>query len=107
MEAITGGIAMSAAGSMRAVLCRALIVPVLRGRLAHADPDALFTPEDHYRIKSAGDVQLSPDGSRLAFVESSIDRQAHKTITRVWLMTIATAALTPLTPEGGSDTSPR
>ena len=27
--------------------------------------DAAFTPDDHYRVKAATDVQLSPDGSHV------------------------------------------
>jgi dipeptidyl aminopeptidase/acylaminoacyl peptidase len=104
---MTGGFAAHIAVRMRAVLYLAAIVTALRAGVALSAADAAFTPEDHYRIKTAGDVQLSPDGSRLAFVESSIDRQANRNVTRVWLMTIATATLTPLTPEGASDTSPR
>src|SRR5262245_9870276 len=92
---------------IRAFMCVAAIAIVLRPAVTITAADAGFTPDDHYRVKAAGDVHLWPDGARLAFVENSIDRQANRNLTRVWLMTIATGALTPLTPEGGSDTSPR
>src|SRR5262245_60494044 len=92
---------------VRNCLWLAAWVTVLRGAIAVSAADAIFAPDDHYRIKTASDVQLSPDGSRLAFVENSADRQTNRNVTRVWLMTIATGALTPLTPEGGGDTSPR
>jgi dipeptidyl aminopeptidase/acylaminoacyl peptidase len=92
---------------LRALLWVGAIAFVWRGAVAISAADAPFTPDDHYRLKTASDVQLSPDGSRLAFVENSIDRQANRNLSRVWLLTIATGALTPLTPEGGGDTSPR
>src|SRR5262249_31890322 len=90
----------------RTLFIAAALAIVMRGAVAVSAADTAFTPDDHYRIKTASDVQLSPDGSRLVFVEHSINRQANKNLTRVWLMTIATGALTPLTPESGGDTSP-
>src|SRR5262245_18286441 len=92
---------------MRALFGSAATATMLRGAVPLSAADAAFTPEDHYRLNSASDVQLSLDGSRLVFLEDSIDRQANRNFTRIWLMTIATGALAPLTPAGGSDTSPR
>jgi dipeptidyl aminopeptidase/acylaminoacyl peptidase len=91
----------------RVLLSVGVLTLVLGSAVAISAADTVFAPDDHYRIKTASDVQLSPDGTRLAFVENSIDRQANRNVSRVWLMTIATHALTPLTPEAGSDTSPR
>ena len=94
-------------GDRRALLSFVALAAALGGAARMSAADAAFTPEDHYRLKSAGDVQLSPDGSRLVFLEQSINRQANQNLTRAWLMTISTGALTPLTPEGSSETSPR
>jgi dipeptidyl aminopeptidase/acylaminoacyl peptidase len=66
-----------------------------------------FEPEDFYRVRSVADAQFSPDGSRIAFVVSSVDRQANRRRFRVWLATVADGSVAPLTPENADDTSPR
>ena len=50
-----------------------------------------FDPDDTYRVRTAGDVQLSPDGARIVFIERSADRAANRGRSQMWLA-------------GGSDT---
>ena len=47
-----------------ALACALALAPVAMGQPA----SRVFTPEDHYRLRSASDVQLSPDGATIAFV---------------------------------------
>ena len=47
-----------------------------------------FRAEDHYRLQSAGDVRLSPDGSRAAFVQRFIDAE-RRNRSHVWVATLA------------------
>src|ERR1700704_845108 len=44
-----------------------------------------FEPDDTYRVRTAGDVQLSPDGARIVFIERSADRAANRSRSQMWL----------------------
>src|SRR4051812_13282703 len=66
-----------------------------------------FTPEDTYLVRTAGDVQLSPDGSRLLYVVRSMDRATNRNRSQAWLTVIADGTIRRLTPADADDTSPR
>jgi dipeptidyl aminopeptidase/acylaminoacyl peptidase len=66
-----------------------------------------FTPEDTYLVRTAGDVQLSPDGSRLIYLIRSMDRATNRNRSQVWLTVIADGTTRRLTPADADDTSPR
>jgi dipeptidyl aminopeptidase/acylaminoacyl peptidase len=65
-----------------------------------------FRADDHFRLRGAADVRLSPDGSRVVFVERFIDDQ-HRTRSRIWLLTVADGKLTRVSDEKADDSSPR
>lgn len=65
-----------------------------------------FTPDDHYRLRTASDVQLSPDGSTIAFVERFVDG-GKRNRTQIWLLTVADGRTRRLSEESSDDTSPR
>ena len=65
-----------------------------------------FQAEDHYRLQSAADVQLSPDGTRLAFVQRFIDGKRQNR-THVWVAGVADGKLQRITPDNRDDSSPR
>jgi dipeptidyl aminopeptidase/acylaminoacyl peptidase len=71
-----------------------------------AAQDRLFQPDDHYGLRSASDVQLSPDGSRLAFVDRFIDAD-HRTRSHIWLVSVADGAARRLSDEASDDSTPR
>jgi dipeptidyl aminopeptidase/acylaminoacyl peptidase len=66
-----------------------------------------FDPDDTYRVRTAGDVQLSPDGARIVFVERSVDRTANRSRSQMWLAGVTTGTVKRLTPPLADDTSPR
>ncbi len=66
-----------------------------------------FTPDDTYLVRTAGDVQMSPDGSRLLYVVRSMDRATNRNRSQVWLMADSTATSRRVTPTDADDTSPR
>src|SRR4051812_46560882 len=66
-----------------------------------------FEPDDTYRVRTAGDLQLSPDGARVVFIERSVDRAANRTRSLMWLIGVADGAMKRLTPPADEDTSPR
>ncbi len=47
-----------------------------------------FTPEDLYQLQFVEDPQISPEGSRIAFVKLSLDRLGNKYIRHIWLATL-------------------
>ncbi len=75
--------------------------------LASGPPDArAYQVEDHYKLRSVGDVQMSPDGSTVAFVERFIDTSKNNR-SHIWLMTLAGNTLKRLSAEDADDSSPR
>lgn len=78
---------------------------LLASTAAAQDPRA-FRAEDHYRLRSASDVQLSPDGSTVAFVESFIDSE-RRTRSHIWLVEVADGRLQRISAEKADDSSPR
>jgi dipeptidyl aminopeptidase/acylaminoacyl peptidase len=67
-----------------------------------------MTPEDVYQLTGATDPRLSPDGSRVAYVVWSIDREENQYRSSIWL--VATDGSSPpqrFTSGPKRDTSPR
>ena len=59
-----------------------------------------------YKLVSVGSPSLSPDGSRLAFVRSQVDRESMKTRSQIMVMDLSSRETAPFT-SGNSDSSPR
>lgn len=67
-----------------------------------------ITPEDLLAIQLPGDPQLSPDGSRLAFVVARIDKESNETRHQIHLMDASPGARpVPFTSGQKSDRHPR
>ena len=66
-----------------------------------------FDPDDTYLVRTAADLQLSPDGARIVFVERSTDRAANRSRSQLWLVGVADGVMERLTPPAADDTSPR
>ena len=65
-----------------------------------------FVPEDHYALRSAADVRLSPDGSSVAFVERFVDDK-HRLEVPIWLQNVRDGQLRRLSDPESNDSSPR
>src|SRR5262245_23766680 len=91
---------------MRAAIrvCGVLMVAALIATTASAQ-SRTFKPDDHYRLRSAADVRVSPDGSTVAFVERFIDAQ-HRTRSYIWLLTLADGKSKRLSEEDANDSAP-
>ena len=63
--------------------------------------------EDLRRFKFVSDPQISPDGSTIAFVLSTIDHEEDTYDRHIWVADTRTGALSQFTHSQGSDTSPR
>jgi len=67
----------------------------------------LFTGGDLFNLEQAADPQISPDGSRIAYVRNSADIMTDRTRATIWLIDTRTGAQTPLVAGPGSHSSPR
>ena len=65
-------------------------------------------PEDVYELVNAGDPRISPDGSRVAFVVTEIDRESNEYRGAVWVAPLdGSAEPRPFTSGERRDTTPR
>ena len=73
---------------------------------ALAQTKRAFTIEDLYRVKSIGDLALSPDEQHLAFTVGTSDLPRGKHTSRIWMMNADGTESRAMT-QGESDSSPR
>ena len=66
-----------------------------------------FVPEDLWHLEAVSDPQVSPDGSRVAFVVSTPDRDKDKPTTRIWVADAGGASPARAFSSGPTDNSPR
>jgi dipeptidyl aminopeptidase/acylaminoacyl peptidase len=48
-----------------------------------------LTPEDLYAIKQVEDPRISPDGTRIAYVQTVIDRDTYEYLKTIWMVPVA------------------
>ena len=68
-------------------------------------PERTFTPRDLFALQQAGDLQVSPDGRRVAYVRTGYDIMTDRARRSVWLVDVATGAQQPLV--SGAASGPR
>ena len=66
-----------------------------------------ITFEDLMKIQRISDPQVSPDGKWIAYVQTSVDLEADKKATHLWLIASAGGEARQLTQGEGSDSRPR
>jgi Tol biopolymer transport system component len=59
-----------------------------------------------YQLINVGDPSLSPDGARVAFVKSSIDRESMETVSHIMVTQVVSGESSRFT-SGDKDTGPR
>ncbi len=64
-------------------------------------------PDDLLRIKTVTDVQIAPDGRRIAFVVTELDAESDEIRSRIWLVSADGGPTRPLTYGPGRDSAPR
>ena len=92
--------------SILVVLTVSLLLGMVQSAIA-ADKSALSL-DDFFKLKRVGDPQSSPDGNTIAYTVGTVDMDANKTVTAIWLA--ATDGKTPprqLTNSGKRDAHPR
>lgn len=77
--------------------------------MSGASGQSLLTVEDLLKLKSIGEAQVDPSGSRVAFVvaESVVEFKQPSPVSRIWLTDVAGGEPRQLTQGPGSDDLPR
>lgn len=66
-----------------------------------------FQPEDILALKSVSDAQISPDGSRVAYVLTEIDAEKDTYRSSIWMVLTAGGSPVQFTRSNGRDSAPR
>jgi dipeptidyl aminopeptidase/acylaminoacyl peptidase len=64
-------------------------------------------PEDLYKFVTVGDAQISPDGSRVAYVATTIDAQEDEARSAIWVVPAAGGDPRQFTSGARADSAPR
>ncbi|WP_370463728.1 prolyl oligopeptidase family serine peptidase [Novosphingobium aureum] len=72
-----------------------------------AGPQRGFVPGDLFRLQGATDPQISPDGSRIAYVRSSADIMTDKVVPSIWMVDASSGEQRPLVTGEGAHFTPR
>ncbi len=70
-------------------------------------PTRGMTAADLFRLVTAGDAQISPDGRRVAFVRTQMNEEKDTYLSTVWLADVDGGAPRPFTNGPKRDTAPR
>ena len=70
-------------------------------------PDPKFTAADLFGLSVATDPQISPDGSRIAYVRQTNDIMTDSAVRSIWMIDVTSGAETPLVTGEGAHFSPR
>lgn len=98
---------------MRSLLTATAVLALSSPLMAddHADatgaPDPHFTGEDLFGLSVASDPQISPDGSKIAYVRRTNDVMTDSSVSSIWMIDVASGAETPLVTGEGYHGSPR
>ncbi len=87
--------------------CLVLALTLLTPSLAVADGDAHFEPIDVFELEWAADPQISPDGSRIAYVRNFFDVMTDSRRANIWIVDFDGSSHRPLTSGNNNNTSPR
>jgi dipeptidyl aminopeptidase/acylaminoacyl peptidase len=70
-------------------------------------PSRIFQGRDLFDLEIASDPQISPDGTRIAYVRRSNDVMSDRARSTIWLVDVKSGAQSPLVAGPGSHVSPR
>lgn len=91
--------------TLRLALLAALALP--SAAFAQEGPSRSFQGRDLFGLEVAGDPQISPDGTMIAYVRRSNDIMTDRARATIWTIDTRTGAQTPLVAGPGSHSNPR
>src|SRR5437762_10867178 len=74
--------------------------------MSNVEPRAI-TPDDLYALRIPSDVQLSPDGERVAYVLTTIEREADEYRSSIWTVPAKGGEPVQFTRGAKHDSAPR
>src|SRR5688572_18800816 len=74
---------------------------------AQEGPSRVFEARDLFSLEAATDTQISPDGSKIAYVRRSGDIMTDRMRPTIWLVDTRTGQQMPLAAGSGSHSQPR
>ncbi|MCA1670423.1 MAG: LpqB family beta-propeller domain-containing protein, partial [Thermomicrobia bacterium] len=75
--------------------------------MTHATGGRTVTNDDLFALRVIGEFQVSPDGSRVAFVVARTDTEKDRTVSNLWIVDTAGGRPRQLTTAYVSDSAPR
>ena len=77
--------------------------------LGHSGQDSskVFTLQDYFDLEGVGDVQISPDGSKIIYVRQFMDVMTDRRCSNLWIINFDGTGNRPLTSGLYNDSSPR
>lgn len=90
-------------------MCGLLILSTLicGFQLAAQDLSKVFTLKDYFDLEGVGDVQISPDGSKIIYVRNFMDVMTDRRCSNLWIINFDGTDNRPLTSGLYNDSSPR
>jgi len=92
---------------MRRILISVSVLVLALASIAVAQESRRFTIEELLKVRRVGDVQLAPDGKRVAFTIGDVNSDANRIVTQIYVMPISGGEMKQLTSGDRSSTSPR
>jgi dipeptidyl aminopeptidase/acylaminoacyl peptidase len=90
-----------------AALFSAVVITLSAPALASAQVERPFNVHELIAMDRIGDPQVAPDGEWVAFVVSSLDREANRRRSDLWLVRTDGSGLRRLTTHEAGDFNPR
>ncbi|MGO4408942.1 MULTISPECIES: prolyl oligopeptidase family serine peptidase [unclassified Brevundimonas] len=84
-----------------------LSTPVVAQPAPPPSESVRFQAQDLFGLEVASDPQISPDGSRVAYVRQTADIMTDRMRPTIWLIDVRTGQQTPLVAGAGSHSQPR
>ena len=84
------------------LLATALAVPIPAVAQQATAPTRTFTGADLFNLEQASDPQISPDGSKVAYVRRTGDVMTDSMRSSIWLVDVASGKQTPIVTAGSS-----